>query len=84
MIFGLGLDILLLGTGLFLMKLGDNRGKLRRLRLGLETIDVLSKGYVNHPDNRNVQSNPSELEDKKAQEDIFVKKEDLEFLNRDV
>jgi hypothetical protein len=84
MIFGLGLDLLLLGTGLFLLKLGDNRGKLRRLRLGLEKINILSKDYVKNTDNRNVQSNPSELEDKKTEEELFVRKEDLEFLNRDI
>ena len=46
LIFGMGMDILLLTMGFIFLELGDNRGKLGRLRLGIEKSNILNRDYV--------------------------------------
>ena len=84
MIFGMGMDILLLSMGLIFLKIGDNRGKLRRLRLGIEKSNILNRDYVPEQDEDNLEIEHEFLDKDIQEEEIFLKEEDLEFLNRDV
>ena len=84
LIFGMGMDILLLTMGFIFLKLGDNRGKLRRLRLGIEKSNILNRDYVPSKDEDNLEiENKIDAKDV-LEEELFLKEEDLEFLNRDV
>ena len=84
LIFGMGMDVLLLSLGLIFLKLGDNRGKLRRLRLGIEKSNILNRDYVPKEDENNLEIENEFLDKDIQEEEILLKKKDLEFLNRDM
>ena len=67
LIFGMGMDILLLTMGFIFLKLGDNRGKLRRLRLGIEKSNVLNRVYAPGKEEDNLEIGSDYL-DKDTQE----------------